>query len=49
MGIAFDFNTLRSVMTVVSVVVFVGLVMWSYSARRKDDYEQASRLPLDDD
>lgn len=31
------------------LVLFVGLCVWAWSARRKKDFEQASRLPLDDD
>lgn len=44
-----DLNDLRSVFTVLSVVLFVGIVWWAYSDRRKKAYEEAARLPLDDD
>jgi cytochrome c oxidase cbb3-type subunit 4 len=49
MDIAFDFNTLRSVMTVVSVLVFVGLVMWTFTKARKHEYDEAAQLPLTED
>jgi cytochrome c oxidase cbb3-type subunit 4 len=39
----------RVVMTVVCMLVFVGIILWSYSASRKKDFEDAARLPFDDD
>ncbi|MDO9450109.1 MAG: cbb3-type cytochrome c oxidase subunit 3 [Rugosibacter sp.] len=44
-----DINDLRSAITVLSFLVFIGIVWWAYSDRRKTDYEEAARLPLDDD
>ena len=42
-------NDLRSIMTVLTFLVFVGIVWWAYSGHRKTVYEEAARLPLDDD
>ena len=44
-----DINDLRSMVTVLAFVVFMGIVWWAYSDRRKQAYEEAARLPLDDD
>lgn len=44
-----DINDLRSVFTVLSLVVFIGIVWWAYSDRRKVAYDEAARLPLDDE
>lgn len=44
-----DINVLRSIITVVSFVLFMGIVFWAWSSRRKDEFEAAARLPLDDD
>jgi cytochrome c oxidase cbb3-type subunit 4 len=44
-----DINTLRSVFTVVSLVFFVGVVIWAYSSRRRGDFEQAANLPFEQD
>ena len=44
-----DVNDLRSIITVVSFVLFVGIVFWAWSGRRKADFDAAARLPLDDD
>jgi len=29
--------------------VFVGIMVWAYSASNKEDFEAASKLPLDQD
>ena len=42
-----DVNTLRSIATVLSLVAFIGIVVWAYSRRRAADFEQAAKLPFD--
>ena len=44
-----DLNTLRSVTTVLSFVVFLGILAWAWSGRRGTDFEQAARLPFEQD
>lgn len=44
-----DINTLRSVITVLLFLVFIGIVWWAYSDRRKEAYDEAARIPLDDE
>jgi cytochrome c oxidase cbb3-type subunit IV len=44
-----DIGTFRGVLTVVLMALFIGLVFWAYSRNRKDDFDAAARLPLDDD
>ena len=44
-----DINTLRSVVTVVSFVTFLGIMVWAYSRRNADDFEAAANLPFDQD
>lgn len=44
-----DINDLRSAATVLAFFAFIGIVWWAYSDRRKQAYEEAARLPLDDD
>lgn len=39
----------QSVWTVIAMAVFIGIVIWAFSKRRKTDFEQASRLASDDD
>jgi cytochrome c oxidase cbb3-type subunit 4 len=42
-------NLIRTVVTVASFVIFLGLMAWAWSARRKSDFEQAALLPFADD
>ena len=44
-----DMNLLSSLLTAVMFAVFIGIVLWAWSARRRTDFEAAARLPLDDD
>lgn len=44
-----DIGTFRGLLTAVLMVLFVALVFWAYSRRRKEDFEAAARLPLDSD
>lgn len=41
-------GTLMGLSTVLFIVVFLGIVVWAYSSRRRKDFDEASRLPLDD-
>jgi cytochrome c oxidase cbb3-type subunit IV len=45
----FDMNTLRSVATVVSFITFIGILLWAYSRRNAADFEEASKLPFEQD
>jgi cytochrome c oxidase cbb3-type subunit 4 len=44
-----DINDLRSAMTVVSLLTFVGIVAWAWSRRNRADFDEAARLPFKDD
>ena len=44
-----DVNTLRSIVTVAGLVCFLGIVWWAWSGRNRADFEQAARLPFDQD
>ena len=43
------FNDASSVMTVVSFLTFLGIIAWSYSGKRRNDFEDAANLPFADD
>lgn len=45
----FDVNTLRAMATVLSFITFIGIVVWAYSRRNAADFEEAARLPFDQD
>ena len=36
------------IMMVIGIAMFLGIVAWAYSARRKHDFEEAARLAVDD-
>ena len=44
-----DINDLRSLLTVLTFILFVGIVGWAYSGKRKQAFDEAAQLPLLDD
>ncbi len=45
-----DINDLRSIVTVVSLFTFLGIVWWAYGVKsNKKRFEEASMLPFSDD
>ncbi|MBN1379916.1 MAG: cbb3-type cytochrome c oxidase subunit 3 [Gammaproteobacteria bacterium] len=42
-----DINIVRGIITLLLMLLFVGICIWAYSSARKADFEQASRLPLE--
>jgi cytochrome c oxidase cbb3-type subunit 4 len=44
-----DINDLRSAITVVSLLTFVGIVIWAWSRRNQADFEEAAQLPFQDE
>jgi len=44
-----DVNDLRIATTLISFAVFIGILAWAFSRRNKEDFEAASKLPLDQD
>ena len=44
-----DLATFHSWWTLLLLVAFIGIVVWAWSPRRKRRFEDAARLPLDDD
>jgi cytochrome c oxidase cbb3-type subunit 4 len=44
-----DLVMIRSVMTLVAFLTFVGIICWAWSGQRKADFEEAARLPFDNE
>lgn len=44
-----DINILRILATVLSFVVFVGIVVWAFSRRNDKDFQEAANLPFEQD
>lgn len=39
----------HSIWTALLLILFVGIVVWAWSGRRRERFEQAARMPLEDD
>lgn len=44
-----DINTIRSLITVLSLAAFLGIVFWAWSPKRKPAFDEAANLPFADD
>ena len=46
-----DLNTLRSLVTLLSFIAFIGVVLWAWSGKNRVRFQQAAMLPFayDDD
>ena len=38
----------RGISTLILLLLFVGIVLWAYSARRKGDFDTMARLALEE-
>lgn len=39
----------HSIWTALLLIIFVGIVIWAWSGRQRERFEQAARMPLEDD
>lgn len=44
-----DFSTLNSIVTVISLVVFIGVMYWAYARQNKERFEAIGRTLLEND
>jgi len=44
-----DINSLRSIATVAALVSFIGIVVWAFARKNADRFDQAARLPFEQD
>ena len=44
-----DAGMLRGLFTLLMFLAFIGICVWAWSSRRKDDFDEAANLPLEDD
>ena len=49
MAIDSIFNNASSVMTVISLVTFLGILWWTFGIKRSRDFDAAAQVPFDDD
>jgi cytochrome c oxidase cbb3-type subunit IV len=44
-----DINVLRGLSTVMVMIGFIGICVWAYSSKRKEEFTQAALMPFADD
>jgi cytochrome c oxidase cbb3-type subunit 4 len=44
-----DSGTLSGIFTAILLVLFVGMWVWAFSSRRRARFDEAARMPLEDD
>jgi len=44
-----DENLIQVVWTLVVLVLFVGIVIWAWSGKRKQDFTEAANIPFNED
>ena len=44
-----EINDIRSALTVIMFVLFLGIIVWAYSKKRKGAFDEAARLPFEED
>ncbi len=44
-----DLALARSIVTVAALVTFIGIVVWAWSGARRERFEAAANVPLEDD
>ena len=42
-------NILRGIATILAMGAFIAVVVWSWSRRRRESFDEAARLPLEED
>jgi cytochrome c oxidase cbb3-type subunit 4 len=43
------FTLLQSLWSIVILITFLGIVVWAYSSKRKTAFDEAARLPFEDE
>ncbi len=44
-----DYSLIQSIWTVVVLVLFVGIVIWAWSGKRKQRFDEAANIPFCED
>ena len=44
-----DLTLFKSIWTVVVMVVFIGIVLWAWSGKRKQGFDEAANIPFNED
>ena len=41
-----DINDARAAVTLLSLILFLGIVFWAWSSRRRSGFDEAARVPF---
>jgi cytochrome c oxidase cbb3-type subunit 4 len=44
-----NYGMLQGIWTIIVMVVFVGIVIWAWSGKRKREFEDASNIPFNEE
>jgi len=44
-----DINDIRALITLLAFITFIGIVVWAYHAKSRRNFDEAARLPFEDD
>ena len=44
-----DMTQIHSLWTLIVLVTFIGIIFWAFSKKRRSSFDEASRLPLEDE
>ena len=44
-----DFGLMQTIWTIIVIVIFVSIFIWAWSSRNKKSFDEASRIPMNDD
>jgi cytochrome c oxidase cbb3-type subunit 4 len=44
-----DIAVFHGLWTAALLVIFIGIVIWAWSGKRKSDFDEAAHIPLDDE
>ncbi|HSR63581.1 MAG TPA: cbb3-type cytochrome c oxidase subunit 3 [Gammaproteobacteria bacterium] len=44
-----NFGLAQGIWTIIVLIVFVGIVIWAWSGKRKKHFDEAARIPFDED
>ena len=44
-----NFTLLSSIMTILSMIVFIGILFWAFNTKNKSKFEEIGRLSNDDE
>jgi len=42
-------NLLRTIGTVVSLIMFLKIIVWAWSARNRESFDEAAQLPFEEE